>query len=270
MREAPRLGQPVVEQTLEQTLSALESAENYRRWIFDLAEPFLEGPVLEVGAGRGTYTDLLATKGPVTALEPSELLASLLARQYDGRPDVHVVVGTIETLPPRAAFGSAVMFNVLEHIDDDAGALRGVHQRLAPGGTLTLWVPAFELLYSRFDELLGHCRRYRLRGLVDLVCDASFQVLDARYVNAAGWFGWLLAARVLNRVPTSPRTVATFDRVAVPLTRAVERRVVPPFGQSIFLAARKPLTAAREPRSAEREAAPDRAGKMAQDAEHGA
>ena len=194
MPAVPRIGNPTIEQTVDETLAALESAENYRRWIFDLAVPYLEGPILEVGAGRGTYTGLLATKGSVTALEPSEALASVLAQRYRGRPDVHVAVGTIETLPADCAFGSAVMFNVLEHIQDDADALRGVHRRLAPGGTLTLWVPAFELLYSRFDEMLGHCRRYRLRGLVDLVNGSTFQVLDARYVNAAGWLSWLVGA----------------------------------------------------------------------------
>jgi SAM-dependent methyltransferase len=234
----------MIEQTVNETLAALETAENYRRWIFDLAAPFLEGPILEVGAGRGTYTDLLATKGPVTALEPSKSLATILTQRYQGRPDVEVAVGTIETLAPHGEFGSAVMFNVLEHISDDGDALRGLHRGLAAGGTLTLWVPAFDLLYSRFDEMLGHCRRYRLRALVELVRQSSFQVLDARYVNAAGWFSWLLGARVLNRVPTSPRVISTLDRFAVPVMRAIERRVVPPFGQSIFLAARKPLSRA--------------------------
>ena len=38
--------------------------------------------------------------------------------------------------------------------------------RLQPGGHLVIWVPAFQFLYSRFDEKLGHERRYT-KGQLD-------------------------------------------------------------------------------------------------------
>ena len=60
----------------------------------------------------------------------------------------------------------AGLFDVLEHIPDDAGSLGGVHRLLAPGGgRLYLTVPAYPWLWSPEDELSGHCRRYTLAGL---------------------------------------------------------------------------------------------------------
>jgi SAM-dependent methyltransferase len=227
--------------TLRATLEALESATNYRNWILDLADPFLDPPVLEVGAGHGTFTGLLAGHGAVRAVEPSPELAGALTERFAGDGRIAVTVGTADDVEPEPRYGSAVMFNVLEHIADDRGALRTLHERLSPGGHLVLWVPAFQLLYSRFDNLLGHHRRYRLHPLIDLVTACGFRVVDARYANAPGWFSWLVGARLLDRIPTSPTVIKLFDRGVVPIVRTLERVVRPPFGQSVFVAARKPV-----------------------------
>ncbi|MEI8000305.1 MAG: class I SAM-dependent methyltransferase [Actinomycetes bacterium] len=230
-----------VEATLSTTLDSLDGAHNYRDWILALARPYLEAPVLEVGAGTGTFTGHLAEVGGVTAVEPAGSLAAALRTTHDADPRVSVVEGLIADVPAVPAFGSAVLTNVLEHIDDDAGALRDLHDRLLPGGSLVLWVPAFALLHSRFDDELGHHRRYRLAPLRDLVSAAGFTVVEARYVNVVGWFAWLIVARLLGRVPTATGAVSTYDRFVIPTLRRVETAVRVPFGQSVFLAARKPL-----------------------------
>ncbi len=232
---------PTVDETLASTLDSLDGAVNYRNWIFDLARPYLESPVLEVGAGHGTFTGLLAELGSVTAVEPGERMGALLREMYGADPRVAVEVGVVDDLPAGPHFGSAVMINVLEHIADDAGALRSIRERLLPGAHLVLWVPAFPSLYSRFDELLGHERRYRLRGLRSVVEGTGLTVVEARYVNSVGWFSWLVVARLLGRIPTSGAAVGVFDKAVVPVVRRAEHGVRPPFGQSILLVARKPL-----------------------------
>jgi len=225
---------------LAATLDSLDDAHNYRDWIFSLVRPFINGPVLEVGAGHGTFTELLAELGAVTAVEPSARAAGLLAERFAGDPRVAVVQGLLNDLPASPEFGAAVLINVLEHIPDDGAALDGLWQRLQPGGHLALWVPAFPLLYSRFDGMLGHHRRYRRRPLRALVEAHGFEVVDLRHVNSVGWFSWLIVARMLRQLPTKPRAVALYDRAVVPVLRAVETRVRPPFGQSLLFIARRP------------------------------
>src|SRR5262245_60270724 len=173
---------PDASETLSATLDSLDDAHNYRDWIFELARPHLAEPVLEIGAGTGTFTGLFAGLGHVTAVEPASALAAGLRETHRGDPRVELVEGVIDDVPANSKFASAAMFNVLEHIPDDEAALREIRARLVPDGHLVLWVPAFPLLYSRFDELLGHCRRYRHRELTALVARAGYAVVDVRYV----------------------------------------------------------------------------------------
>jgi SAM-dependent methyltransferase len=229
-----------VDATLASTLDSLDDAVNYRDWIVALAAPALRGPILEIGAGHGTFTESFAAYGTVTAVEPGGHAAELLAERYatDGR--VTTVTGVVADVPNAPTYASAVMINVLEHIDDDQGVLSEIHNRLEPGGSLVIWVPAFDLLYSPFDTRLGHVRRYRKRQLERDVRQAGYDVVDSRYVNLPGWFSWLILVRLLRQEPTSPTTVAIFDRWIVPVVRWVETRIRMPFGQSVFLIARKP------------------------------
>ena len=149
---------------------------------------------------------------------------------------MHGVVASVQA----DGFESAVMTNVLEHIEDEQGALREIHDRLAEGGHLILWVPAFQMLYSDFDRKLGHYRRYRRGGLESAVRTTGFEVVESKYVNLPGWFSWLLMVRILRLEPTSPKIVRIFDRVIVPIVRGIERFVPVPLGQSVFLVALKP------------------------------
>lgn len=239
MRE--RASSEAADDNLLETLASLEGAVNYRDWLLRLAQPFLRAPVLEVGAGRGTFTPFLADVGAVTAIEPSDRLADLLTQAVATMPCVAVVKGELADVSATADHGSAVMFNVLEHIEDDSQALRQVFERLQPGACLVLWVPAFPLLYSEFDRRVGHHRRYRLRGLKALVREAGYTVEQARYANAIGWFSWLLLCRVFGIIPTDGTLTHVFDRFFVPVVSRVERVIRPPFGQSAFVVARKPL-----------------------------
>ncbi len=230
-----------VDATLASTLDSLDDAENYRNWIVDLARPHLVGPILEVGAGHGTFTESFATIGEVTAVEPGGYAAEVLASRYADDERVTTVDGVVADVAAEPVFGSAVMINVLEHIADDQGVLREIGERLQPGACLSIWVPAFQLLYSPFDTKLGHVRRYRKHELVADVRAAGYDVVDERYVNMPGWFSWLILVRLLRQEPTSATTVKIFDRWIVPVVRWIEDRFRMPFGQSVFVVARKPV-----------------------------
>jgi|CXWL01.1.fsa_nt_gi SAM-dependent methyltransferase len=238
-----RASQEVAADNLLATLSSLESAVNYRNWLLRLSRPFLVAPVLEVGAGRGTFTPFLAAAGAVTAIEPSSRLADQLNDAVAEIPHVSIVVGELGDVAAAADHGSAVLFNVLEHIEDDCSALRQIRARLKPGACVVVWVPAFPLLYSKFDRRVGHHRRYRLRGLKSLVREAGYTVERAHYANAVGWFSWLVVCRLLRANPVDGFLTRVFDRWFVPLVSRAERIVRPPFGQSLFLVGRKPLVA---------------------------
>lgn len=223
---------------LEETLDNLDGADNYAAWIFEQVEPHLGDEVLEVGAGHGTFTGLLSERsGRVVATDVSQRCVGILRSRFAGDARVTVVQGTTADAAELPPFDSAVLINVLEHIEDEDGALRDLSAALKPGGRLILWVPAFALLYSDFDRKIGHYRRYHKAGLKAKLSSAGYDVVDVRYVNFVGALAWLVVARLLHRAPTGGPLVRVYDSYFVPVLKRVESRFGTPFGQSVFAVA---------------------------------
>lgn len=223
---------------LAETLDNLDGADNYASWIFEQVEPHLGSDVLEVGAGHGTFTELLGARSArVAATDVSDRCVRILRSRFADDPRIMVVEGSAAEAAELPPFDSAVLINVLEHIEDDDGTLRDLSATLKPGGRLVLWVPAFALLYSDFDRKIGHYRRYRKAGLREKLTSAGYDVADIRYVNFVGAVAWLVVARLLRRAPTRGPLVRIYDAHFVPVLKRVERRLGTPFGQSLFAVA---------------------------------
>src|SRR5215831_14574385 len=64
-------------------LDAMALATNYRRWIMESFKPFLGKRILEVGAGAGSFSEMLLRERPqsLTILEPSDNLFSSLNKR---------------------------------------------------------------------------------------------------------------------------------------------------------------------------------------------
>jgi len=171
-------------------LEAMPFARNYHRWILDLFAPHMGRRLVEVGAGTGSFSELLLERAPdtLTLVEPSPEMHRRLAERVEGfRPKTRV--RTFNDTFARAgrliargeAPDSVIYVNVLEHIEEDDAELRAVRGVLAPGGRLFVFVPAFRWLYGSFDRQVGHRRRYT-RGELSGKCErAGFRVLKAVY-----------------------------------------------------------------------------------------
>jgi len=231
---------------LADMLDSLSGADNYLDFIIDLMSLHLQSPVLEVGAGLGDLTGRLADRHRVVATDVSTRCLDALQEKFGENPNVtvagyDVVAGGSVPEQPDEGFGSVVMSNVLEHLPDDEAVLAKLSKVLRPGGSVIIFVPAFELLYGKFDQMIGHHRRYRRRGLEQVLTAAGFTEPRVRYVNLPGWFAWLLTVRVMGLIPTSPGAVKTYDRVVLPVVRRIESWVAPPFGQSVLGVAQVPV-----------------------------
>jgi SAM-dependent methyltransferase len=74
-----------------------------------------------------------------------------------------------------------VLFDVIEHIVDEHAFLEAVLFHLKPGGRLLINVPAFMSFYSRYDQVIGHQRRYTLKSLEAVCARAGLRRLAATY-----------------------------------------------------------------------------------------
>ena len=219
-------------------------AENYFAWQSRLVARELGARVVEVGCGIGNFTALLLDRDLVIALDREAACIANLRARFPERANLQTMVGDAANgaLRDLARWrpDSVVCVNVLEHIDDDAAALRSMAEILVPGGVIVLLVPAFPALFGPIDRNLGHCRRYRRGPLAKLARSAGLEIRKLHYVNMAGFFGWWVNARVLKRETQSDGQIAVFDRWIVPALSAIESAIPPPFGQSLLAVLRKP------------------------------
>jgi SAM-dependent methyltransferase len=221
-------------------LEDLSDAVCYRRWLVSLALPYLGHDAVEIGSGTGDYAADIAAEGVrVCASEVgSDRLARLRSR-FEGASLVRV----IELRAPAAQNGnhsSAFAFNVLEHIEDDVGALKSFARLVRPGGRVVLFVPAFPFAMSSFDRRIGHVRRYRREHIRRVMTEAGLEVEVLHHVNAPGLVAWFIGMRLLRMTPSAGPLLRLWDRRVIPVARWLETRVRPPFGQSLFAVGRTP------------------------------
>lgn len=129
--------------------------------------------VLEVGCGNGSVLEALEQAcgtGLVIGMDRfNEGLSFAASRGRKG-----LVQGDAHTPPFATQFDIVGAFDVLEHLPDDERILRDIHQMIRPGGHLILTVPAYQWLWSEFDELAHHCRRYGRKELHGKLESAGF------------------------------------------------------------------------------------------------
>ncbi len=148
-------------------------------WLrYDLIERTLAGldgieSILEIGAGRGALGARLASRFHYVGVEPDELSYEA-AKEVLGRLGGEMVCGDVSALPEDAVFDAACAFEVLEHIEDDAAALRAWRERLRPEGRLLMSVPLYQRRYAAADRFVGHYRRYDPEPLGKLLRETGY------------------------------------------------------------------------------------------------
>ncbi|EHR49426.1 methyltransferase family protein [Saccharomonospora marina XMU15] len=234
-------GQGAFNAATGRSLESDHGKPRYLEYQRELIRPYCGRSVLEVGAGLGEFADGFTDRDRyvVTDVDP-EAVQSMKTRFAD-RPEVEVQQFDIDgqtTLTPPVE--TLLAINVLEHIEDDAGALRGLSRSLTAGGNIILFVPGYQQLYGEFDRIVGHFRRYSPDTISDAVRRADLEVVVARPVNFLGAFAWWAAVRKGGASAPNRKLVSVYDRMVVPVTKRIEKLVRVPFGQSILCVARKP------------------------------
>lgn len=226
-------------------LEAMIGAENYYQWIMAVIKPYLGQSIVEVGAGVGSFSRLLLSIKPqkLTLIEPSKMYDALKQNvKSDDRTKVQTLNGYLSS--EKAAVkkqrpDTFVYVNVMEHIKDDGAEIKQVADLLSKGGTLVIFVPAFQGLYSEFDKSIDHYRRYTKADLRKLMEEAGLEVTYDRYMDMIGILPWFLSFVMMKRTTLVPTLVKVYDKLCIPIIRLLESVITVPVGKNVLVVGRK-------------------------------
>ena len=158
------------------------------------------GTFLEIGCGTGYVMSMLRGEFSGWTFIGSEVHGDGLrfAGQRVG-PGVELLQIDARALPYRSEFDAVGAFDVIEHIDEDGAVLGQIHAALKQDGVLIASVPQHKLLWSRYDEIGGHFRRYEAGDLKSLLQRSGFRILETTSFNAL-LLPLLLLSRKVRRI----------------------------------------------------------------------
>jgi hypothetical protein len=93
---------------------------------------------------------------------------------------------------------------------------------------------------SNVDIATGHVRRYTKKTMRAVMAEAGLVIDKLHYANALGLIGYYAATSVFKLAPKEGPMVKIYDSLVLPVTKAMESVVRPPFGQSVFVVAHVP------------------------------
>jgi SAM-dependent methyltransferase len=210
-------------------LVSMSRANRFNRWMADVITPWVAGDVLELGAGIGNLTLLLARAGDTytaTDTDP-EHLYELYARAEtipNLKLDMCDFADQRDMARYRNSADTVICLNALEHVRDDVDSLWNIRETLRPGGVAIILVPQGPQAFGSMDEVLEHKRRYTREELERKMESTGFRIERMMLFNRATWPGWYLNSKLMRRRTLSRTQLRLFD-LLVPLWRRIDGRL---------------------------------------------
>ena len=222
----------------------LSGLEHYNRWMASQLHALapIQGTILEFGCGSGGMTRALLSLPGVRKLianDISPFVKNHFSENFQGHPRLQFSDANIFSNPSSfrdMKYDLAVTSNTLEHIQEDAKALRAITENAREKTTLVL-VPAFGWLYGTCDFDGGHLRRYTKKTFRCMAESEDLTVDSMKYFNMLGafawWFQYVLQKRSDYESQAHAKNYSLFNKFIVPLYSKLEKFFPCPFGLSL-------------------------------------
>jgi len=201
--------------------------------------------ILDIGCGSGVMLKALDEIGHVYGMDMSDDAISFSKEIFDG----DVKKGYLPDKVPYQEnyFDLITALDVIEHIDHDVESIETMRALLATGGKAIITVPAYMFLWSSFDEMNEHKRRYTRPELKAKLEQAGFTIEKISYYNTL-LFPVIFVVRMLNNllkrdgasdVDMPSRPVNFILKKIFGIEKYLLRYLNLPFGVSVLAVVRK-------------------------------
>ena len=216
----------------ETATERFDNAKFHRRYCISFIKKFINGKILEIGAGCGSFTkDYININRNITLTETDKKNFDDLKKIFKDYKNVKVTNNTI--YKETGNFDTILYLHVLEHIEDDFAELNEVYKKLNKNGHLIILVPAYQKLYSGLDKTVGHFRRYERdffkNGLV------GFKRIRLLSLDTMGYLLYSLN-KIFFKNENVPSNFKIFiwDKIFTPITLITDCLTNYKFGKSIL------------------------------------
>lgn len=152
-----------------------------RKAVLKLLSKFVKSKkikILDIGCGTGRNVEVFQGLGITFGLDSSN--EAIKFCQIRGLKNIKLGSSDKTGLPGQS-YEVVTLLDVLEHVDDSK-TLKEVSRVLKPKGLVVITIPALPGLWSQWDEVLHHKRRYTKQGLTKILIQNGFKPLKISYM----------------------------------------------------------------------------------------
>jgi SAM-dependent methyltransferase len=226
------------------TLDALADADLFNEWMYDTIQPFCKGKILEVGSGIGNISQFfIRDKKDIILSDIRDNYVGILKNKYNAQKiqvekmDLVDVDFDVKYNSQFESYDTIFALNVVEHIKDDVLAMHNCKKLLKKEGHLIILVPAYQLLFNKFDTELEHYRRYTTDMLKKRM-QSDFSIIHSQYFNATGIAGWILSGSILRKKTIPAGQMKLYNKL-VPIFKIIDKVLFNLLGLSAIVVGKK-------------------------------
>ena len=221
---------------LEQYIDFFDNYKNFRNYQLKLIKPFLGNNLAEVGPGNGANLHYYY-KYPkkIDLYEPSKNLYSNLKKKFKQK-NIRIFNKRFNS---NVKYDTIIYLDVIEHIKNDAQEIKKAFKALKRDGYLVIAVPAFQHLYSNFDEDINHFKRYNKRDFKKILKQIKHKKVDLFYYDSIGYILSLMSKFFISDYRKNfEKKLILWDSL-IWISKILDKIVLRLFGKSLLVIIKK-------------------------------
>ena len=222
-------------------LNFFDNAKNYRNYQIDIIKKELKGTVAEIGPGNGSLCEKYNTYcDNVVLFEPSKNLFKNLETKFQSNEKIKI--NNSEFSSSNKKFDCFLLMDVIEHIENPQTLIKSLYDSLNENGKILINVPAFQHLYSKFDEDVGHFKRYTKSSFVKELLLIKPKKVKMFYYDFLGYFLslvsqllFLVSKKYKKNYKKDFKSKIKLWNYLIPISKILDRCVINSLGKSLFI-----------------------------------